>query len=76
MRQSRVLRIVQPARRALRYGAGRLPGTLRGGKVPHGYRRDRQTKLIHPHVPQADVVRLIFGMYVDGRMGAEAIRRR
>src|SRR6266508_289466 len=45
------------------------------GKVPYGYLRDKQTKLIHPHEPQADVVRRIFAMYVEGRMGAEAIAK-
>jgi site-specific DNA recombinase len=39
------------------------------GKVPYGYVRDKATKLIHPHDPQADVVRRIFAMYVEGRMG-------
>src|SRR5215211_3174525 len=45
------------------------------GKVPYGYLRDKQTKLIHPHEPQADVVRRVFAMYVEGRMGAEAIAK-
>jgi len=45
------------------------------GKVPYGYLRDKQTKLIHAHEPQADVVRRIFAMYVEGRMGAEAIAK-
>jgi DNA invertase Pin-like site-specific DNA recombinase len=45
------------------------------GKVPFGYLRDKQSKLIHPHEPQADVVRRIFAMYVEGRMGAEAIAK-
>ena len=45
------------------------------GKVPFGYLRDKETKLIHPCEPQADVVRRIFAMYVEGRMGAEAIAR-
>ena len=45
------------------------------GRVPYGYLRDKQTKLIHPHEPQADVVRRIFAMYVEGRMGAEAIAK-
>jgi site-specific DNA recombinase len=45
------------------------------GKVPYGYLREKETKLIHPHEPQAGVVRRIFAMYVKGRMGAEAIAR-
>jgi site-specific DNA recombinase len=45
------------------------------GKVPYGYLRDKQTKLIHPDEPQADVVRRIFFMYAEGRMGAEAIAK-
>ncbi len=45
------------------------------GKVPYGYLRDKATKLIYPHQPQADVVRRIFGMYVEGRMGAESIAK-
>jgi site-specific DNA recombinase len=45
------------------------------GKVPYGYLRDKETKLIHPHEPQVGVVRRIYAMYVEGRMGAEAIAR-
>ena len=45
------------------------------GKVPYGYLRDRATKLIHPHEPQANVVRRIFAMYVEGRMGTESIAK-
>ena len=45
------------------------------GKVPFGYLRDKATKLIHPHESQADVVRRIFAMYVEGRMGAESIAK-
>ena len=45
------------------------------GRVPYGYVRDRDTKLIHPHQPQADVVRRIFSMYAEGQMGAEAIAK-
>ena len=45
------------------------------GKVPYGYLRDKATKLIHPHEAQADVVRRIFAMYVEGRMGAESIAK-
>jgi site-specific DNA recombinase len=45
------------------------------GKVPFGYLRNKQTKLIYPHEPQADVIRRIFNMYVAGRMGTEAIAK-
>jgi len=45
------------------------------GKVPYGYLRDKETKLIQSHQPQADVVRRIFAMYVEERMGAEAIAK-
>jgi site-specific DNA recombinase len=45
------------------------------GRVPYGYVRDRDTKLIHPHQPQSQVVRRIFSMYAEGQMGAEAIAR-
>jgi site-specific DNA recombinase len=45
------------------------------GRVPYGYLRDPQTKLIHPNEPQAAVVRRIFQMYTEGRMGAEAIAK-
>jgi site-specific DNA recombinase len=45
------------------------------GKVPYGYLRDKATKLIHPYEPQADVVRRIFAMYVERRMGAESIAK-
>jgi hypothetical protein len=44
------------------------------GKVPYGYLRDKATKLIHPNEPQADVVRRVFAMYVEGRMGGRGDR--
>ena len=46
------------------------------GKVPFGYLRDKETKLIHPCEPQADVVRRIFAMYVEDRMGPRPSRGR
>jgi site-specific DNA recombinase len=45
------------------------------GKVPFGYLRDKQTKLIHPNPAQAEVVRRIFELYTTKQMGAEAIAK-
>jgi site-specific DNA recombinase len=45
------------------------------GRVPYGYVRDPKTKLIHPFEPQATIIRRIFSMYTEGRMGAEAIAK-
>ncbi len=43
------------------------------GSTPFGYIRDRERKEIHPDPSRADVVRRIFRMYEEERMGAEAI---
>lgn len=45
------------------------------GKVPFGYLRDKQSKLIHPNPAQAEVVRRIFELYTTKQMGAEAIAK-
>ncbi len=45
------------------------------GKVPFGYLRAQQTKLIHPDPAQAEVVRRIFELYTTKQMGAEAIAK-
>lgn len=45
------------------------------GKVPFGYLRDKETKLIHSQPDQAEVVRRIFDLYTERRMGAEAIAK-
>ncbi|HEV2757241.1 MAG TPA: recombinase family protein, partial [Actinomycetota bacterium] len=43
------------------------------GKVPFGYVRERETKLLLPVPAQAVVVRRIFDYYVEDRLGSEAI---
>jgi site-specific DNA recombinase len=43
------------------------------GTTPFGYLRERETKDIVPDSARADIVRRIFAMYAEGRMGAEAI---
>jgi site-specific DNA recombinase len=43
------------------------------GKVPYGYTRDKETKLILPHESQAAVVGRIFDLYTQEQMGSEAI---
>jgi site-specific DNA recombinase len=45
------------------------------GKVPYGYERIKETKLIHPHPVQAMVIRRIFDLYVKEQMGAESIAK-
>jgi site-specific DNA recombinase len=60
-----------------RITAGMLRAAAQGrwviGKVPYGYRRDKETKLILPHEPQAAAVRRIFDLYTQDQMGSEAI---
>ena len=43
------------------------------GKVPYGYVRDQDSKLIVPEPVQAVVVRRIFDLYVSGRKGIKSI---
>ena len=43
------------------------------GKVPYGYVRDKDSKLIVPEPTQAVVVRRIFELYVTGRKGIKSI---
>ncbi len=43
------------------------------GKVPYGYVRDKETKLLLPNEAQALVVRRIFDYYVEDQLGSEAI---
>lgn len=43
------------------------------GKVPYGYVRERDSKLIVPEPVQAVVVRRIFELYVSGRKGIKSI---
>ncbi len=43
------------------------------GKVPYGYVRDKDSKLLLPHEAQAGVVRRIFHLYVEDQLGSEAI---
>lgn len=43
------------------------------GSTPFGYTRDRDRKQIVPDTARVDVVRRIFRMYAEDRMGAEAI---
>ena len=43
------------------------------GKVPYGYVRDKDTKLLLPHDAQATIVRRMFDYYVEDQLGSEAI---
>ncbi len=43
------------------------------GKVPYGYVRDKESKLLLPHDAQANVVRRMFDLYVEDQLGSEAI---
>ena len=43
------------------------------GKVPYGYVRDQDTKLLRAHEAQATTVRRMFHLYVEGQLGSEAI---
>ncbi len=43
------------------------------GKVPYGYARDKDTKLLAPELGQSQTVKRIFDLYVRGQLGSEAI---
>ena len=43
------------------------------GKVPYGYVRDKDTKLLVAHEAQATIVRRMFHLYVEDQLGSEAI---
>ena len=43
------------------------------GKVPYGYMRDKESKLLLPHDAQAGIVRRIFDLYIEDQLGSESI---
>src|SRR5581483_833092 len=45
------------------------------GRTPYGYTRDKETKLLVPDPVKAPVVRRIFHLYAEGKLGTTAIAR-
>jgi site-specific DNA recombinase len=50
-------------------------GKWMSGRTPYGYTRDKETKLIIPDPVKAAVVRRIFTLYAEGKLGTTAIAR-
>jgi site-specific DNA recombinase len=50
-------------------------GKWMSGRLPYGYMRDRDTKLLVPDEVRASVVRRIFSLYAEGKLGTTAIAR-
>jgi site-specific DNA recombinase len=46
-----------------------MNGKWMAGTVPYGYRFDRQTQRLIPHEEEAEVVRLIYDLFVNGLQG-------
>ena len=42
---------------------------------PYGYTRDKETKLLIPDSVKAPIVRRIFHLYAEGKLGTTAIAR-
>jgi DNA invertase Pin-like site-specific DNA recombinase len=50
-------------------------GKWMSGRTPYGYTRDKESKLLVPDPVKAPVVRRIFNLYADGKLGTTAIAR-
>jgi site-specific DNA recombinase len=50
-------------------------GRWMSGRTPYGYARDKETKLLVPDPVKAPVVRRIFHLYAEGKLGTTAIAR-
>ncbi len=50
-------------------------GKWMSGRTPYGYTRHPQTKLLIPDPVKAPIVRRIFQLYADGKLGTTAIAR-
>jgi site-specific DNA recombinase len=50
-------------------------GKWMSGRTPYGYTRDKETKLLVPDGVKAPVVRRIFDLYAEGKLGTTAIAR-
>ncbi len=50
-------------------------GKWKGGRRPYGYRVDKATSTLVPEAGEAAVVRLVFGLYTQDRLGAKTIAR-
>jgi site-specific DNA recombinase len=51
-------------------------GKWMSGRTPYGYRRDKETKLLVPDEVRAPVVKRIFQLYAEGKLGTTAIARK
>jgi site-specific DNA recombinase len=50
-------------------------GKWMSGRTPYGYTRDKDSKLLVPDEVKAPVVRRIFDLYADGKLGTTAVAR-
>ncbi len=50
-------------------------GKWKGGRRPYGYQVDKATSTLVPEAGEAAVVRLVFGLYIQDRLGAKTIAR-
>jgi site-specific DNA recombinase len=50
-------------------------GRWMSGRTPYGYTRDPQTKLLVPDPVKSPIVRRIFQLYAEGKLGTTAIAR-
>ena len=50
-------------------------GKWMSGRTPYGYSRDPETKLLIPDPVKAPVVRRIFSLYADGKLGTTSLAR-
>ena len=50
-------------------------GKWMSGRTPYGYARDKESKLLVPDDVKAPVVRRIFDLYAEGKLGTTAIAR-
>ncbi len=51
-------------------------GKWMSGRTPYGYRRDKDTKLLVPDEARAPIVKRIFHLYAEGKLGTTAIARK
>jgi site-specific DNA recombinase len=51
-------------------------GKWMSGRTPYGYRRHKETKLLIPDEVRAPVVKRIFQLYAEGKLGTTAIARK
>ncbi len=50
-------------------------GKWKSGRSPYGYARDKETKMLVPDPVKAPIVRRIFHLYAEGKLGTTAVAR-